>query len=150
MLGVGTQWVLANNKAIEHFLKMLWKGPPTELKNVFDPWNSTSSWDVQASAVHDRRRRLALNLAAPAPRLLCIGEAPGYQGCRISGVTFTSEALLLEGAIPRIDTLDVRLTGRKLPWREPSTTIVWNALQSAGLAEHTILWNAFPWHPHKP
>jgi hypothetical protein len=138
------------NKAMEHFLKMLWKGPPIELENVFDPWNSTSSCDVQASAVHDRRRCLALHLAAPAPRLLCTGEALGYQGCKISGVAFTSEALLLEGVIPRIDVLDVRLTERKLPWREPSATIVWNALQSAGLAERTTLWNSFPWHPHKP
>lgn len=135
---------------MKRFLDELWSAPTSGLEHVFDPWNAVSADDIHVEAVRDRRERLRLHLAAPTPRLLCVGEAPGYQGCRSGGVAFSSEALMLEGAIPRIAALPARLTTRKLPWREPSATIVWGALYQAGLAEHTILWNAFPWHPHQP
>jgi hypothetical protein len=26
---------------------------------------------------------------------------------------------------------------------------VWGTLYDLGIAEHTVLWNAYPWHPHK-
>lgn len=115
---------------------------------VFDPWNAISSDDIAPTAVQERRKRLRLHLSAPAPRLLLIGEAPGYQGTRVTGCPFTSEALLLEGGVPRIGKLSGRLTSRRLPWREPSSTIVWRALRDEGLADQTILWGAFPWHPY--
>jgi uracil-DNA glycosylase len=79
-----------------------------------------------------------------------IGEAAGYQGCKVSGIPFTSERLILEARIPRIATDAPRLTSRPRPWSEPSATTVWNTLHSLGIAKQTILWNAFPWHPHKP
>jgi len=141
---------MSKHTPIDQFLTALWTAPAGELDNVFDPWNSVSTDDIAVHAVKERRERLRQHLAAPSPKLLCIGEAPGYQGARISGSAFTSEALLLEGAIPRVPTLQARLSARKLPWREPSATIVWGSLYKAGLAENTILWNAFPWHPHQP
>jgi uracil-DNA glycosylase len=27
---------------------------------------------------------------------------------------------------------------------------VWGTLHALGIADEAILWNAFPWHPHKP
>jgi hypothetical protein len=27
---------------------------------------------------------------------------------------------------------------------------VWKTLHALGIAAHTVLWNAYPWHPHKP
>jgi uracil-DNA glycosylase len=36
------------------------------------------------------------------------------------------------------------------PWSEPSATTVWNTLLALGIAADTALWNAFPWHPHRP
>ena len=36
------------------------------------------------------------------PGYLLIGEASGYQGCRISGIPFTSERLIMEGVVPRL------------------------------------------------
>ena len=133
---------------IEAFLAELFSAPTAGMPRVFDPWNSVSSDDVVPDAVEGRRERLRLHLSAPAPRLLLVGEAPGYQGTRVTGSPFTSEALLLEEGVPRIGKLDGRLTSRRLPWREPSSTIVWRALREQGLTEHTLLWGAFPWHPH--
>ncbi len=93
--------------------------------------------------------RLRAHLATEASFVL-LGEAAGYQGCKVSGIPFTSERLILEGAIPRIAAPPGRLTSRPRPWSEPSATTVWKTLQALGIASRTVLWNAYPWHPHKP
>jgi uracil-DNA glycosylase len=133
---------------IEAFLNDLFSTPTGGMPRVFDPWNAFSVDDIALDAIEGRRERLRLHLSAPAPRLLLVGEAPGYQGARVTGCPFTSEALLLEEGVPRIGKLDGRLTSRRLPWREPSSTIVWRALLEEGLTDQTLLWGAFPWHPH--
>lgn len=117
---------------------------------MFDPWNSRSADDAAGDVVTIRRRLLTEHLCAPSPRLLLVGEAPGYRGCRVSGVAFTSERLLLANAIPRLSLGGARLSAAPRPWAEPSATILWRALYDEGLAETTLLWNAFPWHPFKP
>lgn len=133
---------------VEAFLEEIFAAPTASMPRVFDPWNAISIDDMDPAPIEGRRERLRLHLSAPAPRLLLIGEAPGYQGTRITGCPFTSEALLLEDGVPRIGKLHDRLTSRRLPWREPSSTIVWRALREEGLMDQTILWGAFPWHPY--
>lgn len=81
---------------------------------------------------------------------MLLGEAAGYQGCKVSGIPFTSERLILEGAIPRIAAPPGRLSSRPRPWSEPSATTVWKTLHLLGVASKTVLWNAYPWHPYKP
>lgn len=76
-----------------------------------------------------------------------LGKLLVYQGCRYSGIAFTSERLLLEGAIPRIAPIAHRLSIRKLPFSEPSATIVWKTLYRLGVANDTLLWNAVQLHP---
>lgn len=117
---------------------------------TFDPWHDTSHDDASQSPDAIRREHLHAHFSVRAPCLLLVGEAPGYQGCRISGVAFTSERLLMEGRIPRIPRPARRLSTRRLPWSEPSATIIWGALEELGVAETTLLWNAFPWHPWNP
>ena len=114
---------------------------------VFDPWSMQAPDDALEDAPAARQARLTRHLDRPA-RLVLVGEACGYAGARISGIPFTSEGLLLDGAIPGIGIDAPRLSTRQIPWREPSATIVWRALREAGAAEHAVLWNAFPWHPH--
>ena len=38
---------------------------------------------------------------------------------------------------------------RRLPFSEPSATIVWKTLYRLGIAERTILWNAMQLHPYR-
>lgn len=115
---------------------------------MFNPWRDhDASTDRDTAAPKQRLARLREHLDCDA-RLILVGEAAGYQGCHVSGIAFTSERLLLEGRIPRV-RVEQRITTRPRPWSEPSATTVWGTLHELGLAECTVLWNCFPWHPHR-
>ena len=131
--------------SLSRFLGTLQQDTPP---GVFNPWcEYDQTTDVSRAAPRDRIDRLVAHLTSK-PRYILIGEAAGYQGCKVSGIPFTSERLLNEGSIPRI-ACGTRLTSRERPWSEPSATVVWGTLHRLAIAEHTVLWNAFPWHPHK-
>lgn len=115
---------------------------------LFNPWRDHCPHDAAGNGPEAKLQRLALHLDCE-PEFILTGEAPGYQGCRYSGIAFTSERLLGEGAIPRIPALSARLSTRRLPFSEPSATIVWKTLYRLGIAERTILWNAMQLHPHR-
>jgi hypothetical protein len=84
---------------------------------------------------------LAYLTSRQRPQLMLLGEAPGYQGARFSGVAFTSER-----SLPAAQRTSLRPEG----WSEPSATIIHGALALHGLEETTVLWNACPLHPAKP
>jgi uracil-DNA glycosylase len=44
----------------------------------------------------------------------------------------------------------MRRSPRPRPWSEPSATTVWDTLHRLGRQDSTLLWNAYPWHPHRP
>lgn len=103
-----------------------------------------------------RRANLRLYLremAARAPRTLLVMEAPGYRGCRLTGVPVTSRKVLLEG-LPALRMFgadagyrDVADAGFERVYGEQSATIVWGSL--ARLNALPFIWNTFPFHPHK-
>src|SRR6187200_1998547 len=118
--------------------------------DVFNPWRDQDpGTDALPDAASARLARLRAFFATQ-PRWLLLGEAAGYQGAHVSGIPFTSERLLLEGKIPRIDIGGRRLSTRARPWSEPSATTVWGTLHALDRADATLLWNAYPWHPHRP
>ncbi len=85
------------------------------------------------------------------PRVILVGEAPGYRGCRLTGVPFTSEHLLMnnmEGLYLFGKENGYRLVLEKEKnLKEATATIIWSTL-----IEHDILplsWNAFPFHPYR-
>jgi uracil-DNA glycosylase len=129
------------------FLRLL-QSPSTP--STFNPWRDHDpSTDLHPDAPKQRLQRLQSHLHAGAEYLL-IGEAAGYQGCKVTGIPFTSERLILEHAIPRTTANHARLSTRPRPWSEPSATTVWKTLHQLGIPEQSIPWNAYPWHPHKP
>lgn len=121
---------------------------PASSEGLFNPWLSDCPKDLNNST-ENKLFRLACHLGCQDPKFILIGEAPGYQGCRYSGIAFTSERLLLEGKIPRVSAPAGRLSVREKPFSEPSATIVWGALYDLGIQEKTILWNALQMHPYK-
>lgn len=121
---------------------------PAGMPGLFNPWHDHCPYDADGNGPAEKLERLALHLDCE-PEFILTGEAPGYQGCRYSGIAFTSERLLGEGAIPRIPALPGRLSTRRLPFSEPSATIVWKTLYRLAIAERTILWNAMQLHPHR-
>ncbi|HKB58760.1 MAG TPA: uracil-DNA glycosylase [Gallionellaceae bacterium] len=121
---------------------------PSGRPGLFNPWRDHCPHDAAGNGPEQKLARLALHLDCE-PEFILTGEAPGYQGCRYSGVAFTSERLLGEGAIPRIPAPGGRLSTRRLPFSEPSATIVWKTLYRLGIAERTILWNAMQLHPYR-
>jgi uracil-DNA glycosylase len=137
--------VMPSNDQVEHFVEEISK--PTFPK-MFNPWSQNCETETEPQAFIARKERLKAHLLCSETKLLIIGEAPGYQGCRYSGVAFTSERLLMEGQIPRLRYLKGnRLTDRRLPWSEPSATIVWKGLKEHELENETVLFNSVPWHP---
>lgn len=121
---------------------------PRGIEGLFNPWVERCPEDLESNGPEVKLRRLAAHLTCQPAFIVC-GEAGGYQGCRHSGMAFTSERLLLEGAIPRVSTSATRLTSRNLPFSEPSATIVWKTLYHLGIEKQTILWNALQMHPYK-
>jgi hypothetical protein len=121
---------------------------PSGAAGLFNPWRDHCPYDAAGNGPVEKLDRLALHLDCN-PEFILAGEAPGYQGCRYSGIAFTSERLLGEGAIPRIPALTGRLSTRRLPFSEPSATIVWKTLYRLGIADRTLLWNAMQLHPYR-
>jgi uracil-DNA glycosylase len=82
---------------------------------------------------------------------LLVGEAPGYRGCRLTGVPFTSEHILLSGLEPLGlfgEARGYRKTNEfEKPWKEASARIIWDTLVTT--SSIPLIWNAFPFHPFK-
>jgi len=136
-----------NDIKLKYFFRLLKLGGAAA---VFNPWTQRDELnDGSLNGPSARLERLRSHLSTPVARIL-IGEAAGYQGCHVSGIAFTSERVIMTGAIPRVSCHGQRMSLRARPWSEPSATTVWKTLRGLGIETDTILWNAYPWHPHKP
>jgi len=103
-----------------------------------------------------RQTNLKLYLQAMTERMpstMMVMEAPGYRGCRLTGVPVTSRKVLLEG-IPTLGMFgreqgfqDTDDAGFERVYGEQSATIVWGTLEDLGVVP--FIWNTFPFHPHK-
>lgn len=106
--------------------------PSTTLAMNFYLPDSDAGGDFRTTAVERCDRLLAHLDRVSDGDLVIVGEAPGWKGARQSGVPFTSANR-------------VGLRGSS----EASATIVHGMLADLGIADRTLLWNAFPLHPHQ-
>lgn len=85
------------------------------------------------------------------PKTLLVGEAPGYRGCRLTGIPFVSPHILA-GLNERLNLANGRSLQTIAEWphiqREASATIVWRTIEQ--WQPLPLLWNVFPFHPHQP
>lgn len=134
------------NHEIKNFVEALAKVPSSG--NFFNQY----SYELDENYL--RRNNLILyfqQMAKLKPETLLVGEAPGYRGCRLTGVPFTSEFILLNG----IEKLGLFGESRgyqkthesaKLS-KEASASIVWETLLTT--PSIPLIWNAFGFHPFK-
>jgi len=78
-----------------------------------------------------------------------VGEAAGYKGCRLSGIPFTSEYILIKGEYNGFFGVDkgFSVTDSEKLNREHSASIVWQTFTDFGI--YPLMWNAYPFHPYK-
>lgn len=125
----------------------------TRLKHIKPPPNCINPWRGRSAAAKLRQANLThylQQMAHERPKVILVGEAPGYRGCGLTGVPFTSERILVEGAAGLFgsDSSFQILGDRLKPISEASATIVWETLQNY-LDNLPLIWNACPFHPHK-
>lgn len=86
-------------------------------------------------------------------KLMLIGEAPGFLGCRLSGIPFTCEYNLTDKQILDIikGEKDYNIYSEENPRLELSASIVWTQIKNWFYKYNSIplLWNICPFHPHK-
>ena len=106
---------------------------------LFNPYKPEYSDSIIRQA---NLRHYLHTMQVQKPTVLLLGEAPGYRGCRITGVPFSSRAQLAGQAGYR----DVHEWPDILG--EATATIVWQTLQAH--EQRPLLWNVLPFHPYQP
>jgi uracil-DNA glycosylase len=115
----------------------------------------TNFFDAAVPANAQRRRNLGIYLQEMldrSPKVLLLGEAPGFRGMRITGVPFTNRTMF-EGQANSFGLFGP-VKGYVLPVEaaavaaEPTATVMWDVL--AELEFLPLLWSACPWHTHLP
>ncbi|HQM85684.1 MAG TPA: uracil-DNA glycosylase [bacterium] len=93
-----------------------------------------------------RRHNLLLYLEkmkALSPDVILVGEAPGYKGCALTGIPFTSENVLAKNEFFQGE--NYKFIDKVRREKESSATIVWGEL--AKYDNKPLIWNIFPFHP---
>jgi len=114
---------------------------------LFNPYHDKDSRVDLPGADCIRRSNLFRYLSsfAERPPVLIVGEAPGWRGCRFSGVPFTSEAQLCDGALPFTGH---QSSAASSPYAENSATIFWRIAWPH--CSSLLVWNCVPFHLHRP
>lgn len=117
--------------------------------DLFNPYSPPT--DPGAAIRRENLTRYLTDLQPFEPEIMLVAEAPGYRGCRLSGVPVTSERILLSG----VEKWGLFGDGYRATSGQPdgvsemTATILWNAL-----VEHMdrppLIWNTVPLHPHRP
>jgi uracil-DNA glycosylase len=107
----------------------------------------TNHGKVRLANLREYFRRMALL----HPELILIGEAPGYQGTRRTGVPFGSEHIIT-GGMPEVgffaNTQGFERAFNERIYKEPTSTIMWRTISA--YEKLPLLWAVYPLHPHQP
>lgn len=118
-----------------------------ELTNVY------SSEVPQSEICRENLYNYLQRIKSNNSKVMLIGEAPSYHGCRLSGIAFTCEENFTEDIIPGIMGKDMgyKIFSDGKPEKELSASIVWPKLKEWYEIHGSVplLWNICPFHPHK-
>lgn len=79
------------------------------------------------------------------PKILLVGEAPGYRGARRTGIPFTSQRVFIEHENSFIRKLYKRIHVDGFE-SENTAKMIWDVCTSLDVVP--FMWNSFPFHPH--
>jgi uracil-DNA glycosylase len=123
-------------------------------KVASDAYNQYAPGDKNNDIRRHNARLYFEHILARKPSLLFVAEAPGYRGCRLTGLPLVSRKFLVEG-IPELELfgtargyVETHDPGFEKIQGEQSATIVWNTLKTYGVVP--LIWSTFPFHPHQP
>ncbi len=116
-------------------------------ETLCNPYTGDSGAEIRRANLS---RYLADMLARQTQKVM-IFEAPGYRGCRWSGIPVTSERLMLRGIGKWGLFGDGYRQTSDVPGgiAEMTATILWSALVEFADSP-PLIWNTVPLHPHQP
>lgn len=85
-------------------------------------------------------------LMQTTPTALLVGEAPGHLGCAITGIPFASGEILMNSK-HKFFVSNRKHFKLEKELHENTATAFWNIFENQ--KSLPIIWNAFPFHPHK-
>lgn len=121
---------------IEKFIDELQK--QTNTPTIFNPY-------LEPEVAGNLHAYLESMINIDGKRILLVGEAPGYKGCKITGIPFTSGKIfeIIEHHV--LFSIKEKMKFKKIE-SENTATIVWNYLATKNCTP--LFWNSFPYHPH--
>jgi uracil-DNA glycosylase len=109
--------------------------------------NATNLYQGESRESLIRKGNLGLYLSKMKelnPSVLILGEAPGYKGCRLTGLPFTSEKIINQTSF--FSKQDYKFINNENNLEgEISATIVWTEILK--YKTQPLIWNIFPFHP---
>ncbi len=126
------------NEQIGLFVEQLGRRPHSV--TVFNPYRDA----VLADNLRIYLRAMTKVMGA-RPAML-IGEAPGYLGCRLTGIPFSSGELFVNANHYFLKKIATKLKITEIAG-EASATMVWQCLERR--RNLPLFWNSFPFHPHR-
>jgi len=97
------------------------------------------------SVAENLRIYLDAMLRIRGKRILLVGEAPGYKGCKITGIPFTSGDVFETVEHPFLKKIKKKIKLENIE-KENTASIVWRYLAEKKITP--LFWNSFPYHPH--
>ena len=125
----------------EEFVKLLQdQKPSNEYRNNF---YCQSEVDQREARIKSRNLLLYLKkMQELDPKVLLVGEAPGYKGCKLTGIPFTSEYQIRNNNFFKGE-FEVLNTDN--PEYENSAKIIWDTIGKT--RQLPLMWNIYPFHP---
>lgn len=127
------------------FLELLRKYNLRE-EQLFNPYLNTCPFnDIRQAPMIRMNNLIEYFKILPQTNTLLIGEAPGYLGCRRTGIAFTDEHIISE--IPKIFNMDLQLGKATFRGKDRENSATWMWQELIGLVKPPFLWNIIPFHP---
>lgn len=126
--------------------QVLFQERSTEI--LFNQYGDVNADADIANANHIRCENLKRYLGSfsERPEVVMVGEAPGWRGCRFSGVPFTCEAQLLHLAAVHMPFHGAQSSNRREPYTEVTAERFWAVV--GPFHPRVFAWNCVPFHPH--